>query len=81
MIMDMESEDTVKVRFINEILPQGRLGYGTVPRSLNTDFIKKYEGDLENVRNNTAKLGEQIGKAIIERRFNEYLPFTGERAR
>ena len=78
MIMGMESEDTVKVRFINEILPQGRLGYGTVPRSLNTDFIKKYEGDLDTVRSNAATLGGQIGKAIIERRFNEYVPFTGE---
>jgi enoyl-[acyl-carrier protein] reductase II len=78
MIVNMESEDTVKVGFINEILPQGRLGYGTVPRSLNTDFIKKYEGNLENVKNNAAKLGEQMGRAIMERRFNEYVPFTGE---
>jgi len=78
MILNMESEDTVKVRFINEILPQGRLGYGTVPRSLQTDFIKKYEGDLEEVKKNAAKLGQLIGKAVNERRFNEYVPFTGE---
>ncbi len=77
-ILGMESEDTVKVRFINEILPQGRLGYGTVPRSLYTSFIGEHEGNIEDVKKNAAVLGMQMGKAIMEKRFNEYVPFTGE---
>ena len=47
MILTSESEDTVKVDFMNDLLPQGALGYVTVPRSLQTDFIRKYSSTDE----------------------------------
>ena len=79
LILNSESEDTTKVEFINDLLPQGASGYGTVPRAIKTDFIQKYATmDKESIMKNADALREEIGKAVMQRRFNEYVPFTGE---
>lgn len=78
LILLSESEDTVKTSFINELWPNGALGYVTVPRALSTEFIKKWEGRTEEVKKNADQLRKEIGLAVMQRRFHEYIPFTGE---
>jgi len=80
MIIHSESEDTVKTSFINELLPNGALGYVTVPRALSTEFIKKWDGKTEEVKKNADQLRKEIGLAVMERKLHEYIPFTGESA-
>ena len=78
MIIHSESEDTLKTSFINELLPNGALGYVTVPRALNTEFIKKWNGKTKEVKENADQLRKEIGSAVMLRKFHEYIPFTGE---
>jgi nitronate monooxygenase/enoyl-[acyl-carrier protein] reductase II len=68
----------VKTDFINEVLPNGTLGYGTVPRALRTEFIKKWDKNKEDVKKNADQLRKEIISRIIERRLHEYIPFTGQ---
>ncbi len=78
-ILTSESEDTMKVEFINSLLPQGALGYGTYLRALKTDFIQKYSKmDKESIKKDADALREEMGKGLMQRRFNEYVPFAGE---
>ena len=78
MIISSESEDTVKTDFINELLPNGALGYVTVPRALRTDFIEKWDGKKEEVKKNADQLRQEIGLGIMQRRNHEFIPFTGQ---
>ncbi|MCJ7631211.1 nitronate monooxygenase [Candidatus Bathyarchaeota archaeon] len=78
MIIHSESEDTVKTDFINELLPNGALGYVTVPRALRTDFIEKWDGKKEEVKKNADQLRQEIGLGIMQRRNHEFIPFTGQ---
>lgn len=78
MIIGSESEETVKTDFINELIPNGALGYGTVPRALKTSFIEKWAGDKEGVRRNAGSLRQEIMSAVARSRMSDYIPFTGE---
>ena len=80
MILHSESEDTIKTSLINILLPNGALGYVTIPRALNTEFIKKWENKTEEVKKKADEFRKEIGLAVMQRRFHDYFPFTGESA-
>ena len=80
MIVHLNQKIRLKLALSMILLPNGALGYVTIPRALNTDFIKKWEGKTEEVKKNADELRKEIGLAAMQRRFHEYVPFAGESA-
>jgi len=78
VIISSESESTTKVEFINDLLDQGKLGYGTVPRALGTDFIQKHASDREYVRKNRELILGEMMQGVMKRQSHLYIPFTGQ---
>ncbi len=78
-IITSESEDAVKVDFFDELFPPRARGYGTVPRALNTDFIKKYQ-DRESARRDAEKVRSELMPLLMKsaKAMDSYVPFTGQ---
>lgn len=78
-IISSESEDAVKMDFFDELFPPKAKGYGTVPRALNTDFIRKYQ-DRESARRDAEKVRGELRPLMMRsaKAIDNYVPFTGQ---
>ena len=80
-ILAAQSEDAIKVDVFNDISPMpGTGGYGTVPRSILTPFIEKWQGDRDGAREQAGELRGQVMAAMPGERFHEFVPFAGQSA-
>lgn len=80
-IIAARSEDAVKVSFWNEVMPQpGRGGYGTVPRALRTPFWEQWGPRPAEAAQRADEIRAELGAALSQGRFDEYVPFAGETA-
>ena len=56
-----KSEDSIKVEVLNDISPvPGAVGYGTVLRSLPTQFLSEWSGKREEARRDRDRLRDEI---------------------
>ncbi|MBI1744503.1 nitronate monooxygenase [Candidatus Acetothermia bacterium] len=79
MILESDSEDTVKVEVWNDIMPTpGRGGYGTVPRSLRTSFIDEWQQHREKAVREAERLQNEIMAARQQGKIHELAPFAGQ---
>ena len=77
-ILAAESQDAVKVDFWNAIFPISGQAYQTIPRSLSSGFIEKWQGEQESVRLEAKRLQAEVGSAIQQGRLGDLFPFTGQ---
>ena len=60
-IVAARSEDAIKVEVLNDISPlPGAAGFGTVLRSLHTDFLDEWSAKRDEARGERDRLGQQI---------------------
>ena len=59
-ILTAQSEDMVRVEFINDIFPPGPNFYGTAPRALRTPFIEEWQPDHKGGRREAPRLQRQL---------------------
>ncbi len=79
LIVTAQSEDAVRVDFWNEVMPQpGRGGYGTIPRAIRTSFWEQWARHDADVRQHVDEVRAELGAALAQGRFAEYIPFAGE---
>ncbi|MBI1730440.1 nitronate monooxygenase [Candidatus Acetothermia bacterium] len=79
MIIEAESDDTLKVSVWNDIMPiPGRGGYGTVPRAINTPFIEKWHQNQAEAKREAERLQVEMMAAMQQGNFHEIVPFAGE---
>jgi enoyl-[acyl-carrier protein] reductase II len=79
-ILAAESQDAVKVEFWNDIYPPGEQAYYTIPRTLSSPFIKKWENQKNKVKQEASQLNNEIISAIQQGKFGDLFPFTGQSA-
>lgn len=80
IITSAVSEDAVKVEVINEVIPVGNSGFGTVLRSIRTPFIDEWEPKREEARRQAERLRQQIAEAVQSGHIHEYLATAGQSA-
>jgi nitronate monooxygenase/enoyl-[acyl-carrier protein] reductase II len=77
-ILQANSQDTMKFEGLNELLPFGKQGYGTVLRTITTPWTERLNADIEATsRDSEALLGELI-KAGAEGKMHEVMPSAGQ---
>ncbi len=78
-IITAESEEAVKFDLFKEIFPSRAQGYGTAPRALNTDFIRRYQ-DKESATRDAEKVRAELMPRLMKsaRAIDLYVPFTGQ---
>jgi nitronate monooxygenase/enoyl-[acyl-carrier protein] reductase II len=80
-IVSAQSEDAVKVNFWNDVMPQpGRGGYGTIPRAIRTSFWDRWAPHQAEAAQRADEIRAELGAALSQGRFDEYVPFAGETA-
>jgi enoyl-[acyl-carrier protein] reductase II len=80
-IVAARSEDAVKVEFADLVLPAPTAGgYATVPRSLRTPFVDRWNGRRAQAEREAERLREELGAAMREGRAHELVPLTGQTA-
>lgn len=80
-IIAAESEDAIKVEFADYIASTtGNGGYETLPRSLRTPFVERWNQRLDEARREAKQLREQVMTAVQQGRGHELMPLTGQSA-
>jgi enoyl-[acyl-carrier protein] reductase II len=77
-IIAAESEDAVKVDVWNDIFPRGSVAYDTVPRSIRTSFIEKWQKSREVARQEAERLRAEVISAIQQGKMEELIPWAGQ---
>jgi len=77
-ILAAESQDAIKVEFWNDIFPISGQAYQTIPRTLNSEYIDKWQGKQAIVRQQAIRLQGEVGSAIQQGRLGELFPFAGQ---
>ena len=80
-IIAAESEDTIRVNFINDVFPVSNPSSykGTAPRALRTSFIEEWsQKSTDEVRSQAEQLRNTIMTGIKEGKNHELVPFTGQ---
>jgi enoyl-[acyl-carrier protein] reductase II len=77
-IIAAESEDAVKVDVWNDIFPRGSVAYDTVPRSIRTSFIEKWQKSREVARQEAERLRAEVISAIQQGKMEEFIPWAGQ---
>ena len=80
-IISAESEDTVRVNFINDVFPVSNpASYkGTAPRALRTSFIEEWsQKSADEVKKQAEQLRNTMMTGIKEGKNHELVPFTGQ---
>jgi enoyl-[acyl-carrier protein] reductase II len=80
-ILTAESEDAIKVNFINEVFPVSNPNSykGTAPRALRTSFIEEWnQKSSDEVKSQAEQLRNTIMNGIKEGKNHELVPFTGQ---
>lgn len=81
-ILAAESEDAVKVEFANYVFPPPSRegGYGTLPRTLRTPFVEKWNRRRDEAKREAERLSRELLTAVRQGRGHELVPFTGQSA-
>jgi nitronate monooxygenase/enoyl-[acyl-carrier protein] reductase II len=80
-ILHAASQDSIKAEVFNDFSPlPGRPGYGTVPRSLRTEFLDHWMERREEARANPDSLRAEFGKAAATGTGHRLLPWAGQTA-
>ena len=82
-IIAAESEDTIRVNFVNDIFPvlNPNSYKGTAPRALRTSFIEEWiQKSPDEVKSQAEQLRNIIITGIKEGKNHELVPFTGQSA-
>jgi nitronate monooxygenase/enoyl-[acyl-carrier protein] reductase II len=82
-IITAESEDAIRVNFINNIFPVSNPNSykGTAPRALRTSFIEEWnQKSPDEVKSQAEQLRNTIMTGIKEGKNHELVPFTGQSA-
>jgi enoyl-[acyl-carrier protein] reductase II len=80
-IVRARSEDAVKVEFADLVLPPPSAGgYATVPRSLRTAFVDRWNGHRAEAERQAEALRQQVGTAMRDGNAHELVPLTGQTA-
>jgi enoyl-[acyl-carrier protein] reductase II len=78
-IVTAQSEDAVKVEFLDNLMPPGDGNYYAIPRALRTPFIDQWHtGD--NERRDRQPLHDAVMAAIPQGAIAELVPFAGQTA-
>jgi enoyl-[acyl-carrier protein] reductase II len=80
-IIAAESEDTIRVNFINDVFPVSNpANYkGTAPRALRTPFIEEWsQKSSDEVKSQAEQLRNTIMTGIKEGKNHEFVPFAGQ---
>jgi enoyl-[acyl-carrier protein] reductase II len=80
-IIAAESEDAIRVNFINEVFPvlNPNSYKGTAPRALRTSFIEEWsQKSVDEVKSQAEQLRNTIMTGIKEGKSHELVPFTGQ---
>jgi len=79
-IIAAESEDAIKVEVWNDIFPRGPAAYDTVPRSIRTPFIEKWQKSREEAKKEAERLRAEVISAIQQGKMEEFIPWAGQTA-
>jgi enoyl-[acyl-carrier protein] reductase II len=80
MVADAVAEDAVKVEVLNDIMPSpGSFGYGTVLRSLRTEFIDTWEQRRDEAKRDE-RLRREVPTYFTQGRVHELFPAAGHSA-
>ena len=80
-IIDAHSEDAVKAEVLNDIIPvPGTVGYGTVGRTLRTQFLDEWGAKRDEARRNGERLWAEIGERLRRGQRRETLVWAGQTA-
>jgi len=82
-IITAQSEDAIRVNFINDIFPVSNPNSykGTAPRALRTSFIEEWnQKSPDEVKGQAEQLRNTIITGIKEGKSHELVPFTGQSA-
>jgi nitronate monooxygenase/enoyl-[acyl-carrier protein] reductase II len=80
VIVGASSEDAIKVDVLNEIIPFGNLGYGTVLRAIRSPFIDEWQGKRADARREAERLRQVIMQAGPAGTTHDVLPTAGQTA-
>jgi enoyl-[acyl-carrier protein] reductase II len=78
VVTEATSQDAVKFHTFNEILPVGKLGYGTVVRTIKTPFVEELEAKLSLAPEEVERLGRQLMDAARSNTLHELVPTAGQ---
>lgn len=79
-ILAAESEDAVKVEFMDDVLPATPGAYYAVPRAIRTAFIDQWTQAQGQARPDRRALQGQVMSALQQGRVHELVPFAGQSA-
>jgi nitronate monooxygenase/enoyl-[acyl-carrier protein] reductase II len=80
-IVRAASEDAVKVEFAGSVFPPVAAGgYDTLPRSLRTAFVDRWNERPADAARESERLGTELVDAVRAGRGHELVPFTGQSA-
>lgn len=80
-IVDAASEDAVKVRFIDALVPPAAAGgYPTMPRTIRTPFVDRWLDDPAPLATEGPRVGREVVEAVLAGHGHEYMPFAGQSA-
>ncbi len=79
-ILAADSQDAAKVEFWADLFPASGKAYPVTPRTLSSTFIEELQNRRDTLRQDAERLRGEIGGAIVQGRFGEILPFTGQSA-
>ena len=80
-IVSSAAEDSVFVEVLNDIMPNpGALGYGTVLRSIRSEFIDTWKPRRDEARKQAEKLLAQLVDLTKQGRIGEVFPAAGQSA-
>jgi nitronate monooxygenase/enoyl-[acyl-carrier protein] reductase II len=80
-IVEARSEDAVKVEFADLVMPAPTAGgYPTLPRSLRTPFVDRWNSDPAAAEREAERLRGEVDAAMAGGRAHELVPLTGQSA-
>jgi enoyl-[acyl-carrier protein] reductase II len=79
-IIEARSEDSVKVDVLNDIIPVGTVGYGTVGRALRSTFLDEWGAKRDEARRSGERLWTEIVDRLRRGQRRETLVWAGETA-
>jgi NAD(P)H-dependent flavin oxidoreductase YrpB (nitropropane dioxygenase family) len=79
-IIEARSEDSVKVDVLNDIIPVGTVGYGTVGRALRSTFLDEWGAKRDEARRSGERLWTEIVDRLRREQRRETLVWAGQTA-
>lgn len=79
-VLAARSEDVIRFDVWQDIFPRADNSYAVSPRVLRTPFVEKWQGHPEAVKQEAARLREEVLSVVREHRMDKLLPFAGQTA-